>query len=315
MTRLWRSVRHRLEYGLVLAARALDRLLGPRRSAALAAALGRFAYRRLRIRARVVEEQLRRAFPERDDAWIRSIARGAYEHLGREAMMMIRLSRLGPAAVVDATDVVDGMDALRSAVDAGTGAILVTGHYGNWEVCGAALAARGVPVDAVARRQDNPLMDRLINESRTRLGMTVIPMGGATKRSLRSLREGRAVGLVADQDARERGVFVPFFGRRASTYRGPAVLALRSGAPVFVTSATRVPDGRYEVRVRPVPVPTGADPERTEWELTAALASALERQVRADPTQYLWHHRRWKTRPPEEARAMTPGNGEGGNAV
>lgn len=316
LARLRRSARHRGEYALVLLARALDRALGPRRAGALAAALGRFVYRRLRIRAEVVESQLRRAFPDRDEAWIEATARGSYEHLGREGMMMLRLSRLGRGDILSVTEVTEGLQELRAAVRAGTGAVVVTGHLGNWEIGGASLAARGIPMDVVARRQANPLFDRLINDARAGLGMTVIGLGGATKGSLRALRRGHVVALVADQDARQRGLFVPFFGRPASTFRGPAVLALRSGAPVFMGIATRRPDGGYRVRVRRIPVPDSADPERTEWELTAALASALESAVREEPAQYLWHHRRWKTKPPEgRPGGRAEGNGDTRTAV
>ena len=311
---VWTWIRHRLEYGLVRTARAIDRLLGPRRSAAVASALGRFVYRRLRIRADVVEDQLRHAFPDRDDAWIRRVAEGAYEHLAREAMMLIRLSRLGREAVLEATEL-EGEAELRSALAEGKGALIVSGHLGNWEIGGSGVAVRGYPMDAVARRQANPIIDRMVNRARERLGMRIISMGGATKQSLRALREGRTVGLVADQDARARGVFVPFFGRAASTFRGPAVLALRSGAPVLAASAVRRDDGRYRIRLRRVPIPEAATDEEREWALTAALAAALEAAIREHPSQYLWHHRRWKTRPPDEGDALEPGNGAGGATV
>lgn len=318
MTRFRDRVRHRLEYLLVLAARVLDRILGPRRSAALATAIGRFAYLRLRIRATVVESQLREAFPERDEAWIHRVAGGAYEHLAREAMMMIRLSRLGREEVLKVT-YVPGLDDLREALEEGNGVIIFAGHLGNWEVGGAALAARGIPFDAVARSQENPIIDRLINEGRARLGMTIIPMGEATKGSLRSLRAGRVVALIADQDARQRGLFVPFFGRPASTFRGPALLAIRSGAPVFAAASTRRPDGRYRVQLRRVPMPEVDDQARLEWELTARLTAALEAAVREDPAQYLWHHRRWKTQAPARGvaagEAPDEGNGEGDRSV
>ncbi len=331
MSRLLQGLRHLFEYGLVRAARALDHLLGTRRSAALAAALGRWVYRRLRIRADVVEDQLRHAFPDRDEAWILETAAASYGHLAREAMMMIRLSRLGRDAVIEATEV-DGLDALSEALEEGKGALVVSGHVGNWEIGGSAVAARGIPFDAVARRQNNPRVDRLVNRARNRLGMTIIPMGGATRASLRALRNGHVVGLVADQDARERGAFVPFMGRPASTHRGPALLALRSGAPVFAAAAVRQPDGRYRVRMRRVPIPEpggkhGAGGESDdafrEWRLTAELAAALEAVVREHPEQYLWHHRRWKTAPSPEEQARLeqrleraePGNGPGGVSV
>lgn len=291
-----RRAQHRLEYGLILLARGLDRVLGARLSGRLAAALGRVVYRPLGIRRDVVEEQLRRAYPDRGDAWREQVARASYEHLGREGMMLLRLSRLGRDDVIAATDI-DGLEALRAAVDDGRGAVLVAGHFGNWEIGGGSIAARGVPVDAVARPQGNPHFDRLINRARERFGITVIRQGGATKEALRSLRKGRVVALLTDQDARTRGVFVPFFGRPASTHRGPAVLALRTGAPVFMGTAVRRADGRYAVTIREVPVLPAADPEEQADLLTAELAAALESAVREAPGQYLWQHRRWKTSP------------------
>lgn len=294
--RLRRRVQHRLEFALVLLARAIDRVLGDRLSGWVAAFIGRLAYRPLGIRRAVVDEQLREAFPDRDAEWRRAVARSSYEHLGREGMMLLRMSRVGREELIAATDV-EGLDALRAAVDAGRGALLVTGHFGNWEIGGASVAARGVPVDAVARPQTNPHFDRLINRARERLGITVIRRGDATKAALRSLRRGRVVGLVADQDARSRGLFVPFFGRPASTYRGPAVLASRTGAPVFMGTAVRKPDGRYGVTIRPIPMPAIDDPDERADRLTADLAAALEAAVREEPGQYLWQHRRWKTLP------------------
>jgi len=302
-----RAARHRAEYALVLLARGLDHLLGPRLSGALVAALGRFVYTRLGIRAKVVDNQLREAFPDRDRAWREAVARSAYEHLGREGMMMLRLSRLGVEDVLAATEV-EGLDALRAAVDAGTGAVVMTGHFGNWEIGGASVAARGIPLDVVAQRQANPLFDRLINRMRARLGMTVIRRGGATREVLRSLKRGRAVALVADQDARSRGVYVPFFGRPASTHRGPAILALRSGAPVFMGTAVRRDDGGYLVRLRPVPIPDGDDFDERADRLTAALTETLESAVREEPGQYLWQHRRWKS-VPEPGTPVVPARG------
>jgi KDO2-lipid IV(A) lauroyltransferase len=210
---------------------------------------------------------------------------------------LLRLSRLGREDVVAATDV-EGLDALRSALEGGTGVVVVTGHFGNWEVGGAAVAARGIPLDVVAQRQANPLFDRLLNRQRERLGMGVIERGRATRQALRALRSGRVVAFVADQDARRAGVFVPFLGRPASTFRGPVVLALRSGAPVFIGTAERLPDGRYDVRLRRIPDPGGSDPEERARALTAAHTAALEEAVRRRPSQYFWHHRRWKTLPP-----------------
>jgi Kdo2-lipid IVA lauroyltransferase/acyltransferase len=302
-----RKLRHLLEYGLILGARGMDRLLGPRLAERLAAALGRAAYRPLGIRAAVVEAHLRQAFPERDDAWVRRTAAAAYGHLGREGLSLLRLSRLGREQVLAATTLAPEVEALRAAAEAGTGAVVATGHLGNWEVAGAALAARGIPLDAVAQRQANPYFDRMINRARARLGIRVIPRGGATRAALAALAEGRVVALVADQDARGAGVFVPFLGRAASTHRGAAILALRSGAPLFMGVMTRRADGRYEGRVERIPDPPGGDFDEQVRYLTAGFTRALEAVVREHPGQYFWHHRRWKTAPPEPGTGPASG--------
>ena len=292
-----RRLRHRLEYGLVLMVRGLDRLLGARAASALGAALGRAAYRWAGVRRDVAEDQLRRAFPDRPDDWIRETAAASYAHLGREGLTMLRLSRQRREDVLAATEV-EGLDALRAALEPGNGVVMVTGHFGNWEIGGAAVVARGIPLDVIARHQKNPHFDRLVNRARESLGMRVIDRRRATTAALRGLREGRVVAFVADQDARRTGVFVPFFGRPASTYRGPALLALRTGAPVFIGTALRRPGGGYRVVLRPVPLPDAdLDPDERVRRLTAAHAAALEAAVREAPDQYLWQHRRWKTRP------------------
>lgn len=291
--------RHRLEVLLVRMIQGVERVLGRRVAGGLVAGLARIAYRPLGIRRATVEGHLRQAFPDRDERWVRRTAAASYAHLGREGLSLLRLYRLGQEDVVAETRVLEGLDALRAAVADGTGAVLVTGHFGNWEIGGAAIAARGVPLDVVVQRQANPLFDRLINDARVRLGMRTIYRGRATRDALRGLREGRVVAFVADQDARRAGVFVPFLGRPASTFRGPAVLALRSGAPVFIGTAVRAPDGGYDVRIRKIPEPPAGELEERTDALTAAHARALEESVRAHPEQYFWHHRRWKTAPPE----------------
>jgi KDO2-lipid IV(A) lauroyltransferase len=272
---------------------------------ALGGGLGWVAGTVLRIRREVVDQNLARAFPGRDAAWRRRTATACYRSLGREAVIAFRLGR-EPAERVLARSEVLGLDALLEAAR-GPGALLATGHVGNWEVAGGALALRGAPIDAVAVRQRNPLFDRELVANRERLGMRVVYRAGAGAQVLRSLRGGRVPGLLADQDAGPGGIFVEFMGVPASTPRGPALLALRAGARLFGAACVvhPGPPRRYVVHVEPLDVERTGDVDEDVRRLTRAHADFLGRFVAAAPEQYFWQHKRWKT-PPEAASEPPP---------
>lgn len=237
------------------------------------------------------------AFPDRDEAWRREVARVCYRHLGRESVAMLRMSTLDREELVARTRVV-GLEEVERALARGRGLVFVTGHLGNWEIGGAAVAARGVPLAAVALRQGNPLFDRDLVRTREELGLRVIYKIDAPRAVLRTLNAGGSVALVADQNPIRGGISVEFFGRPANTPRGPAVLALRTGAPVFLAVALRVheEDVGYEVTFREVPVEASGDLEADVHALVQAYTSLLEDAIRDAPEQYFWHHRRWKKR-------------------
>ncbi|MBI4521825.1 MAG: lysophospholipid acyltransferase family protein [Gemmatimonadetes bacterium] len=295
------AVSHRLEYAGFRLAAWLASAFPESLALRCGAALGTLTYRLVRIRRADVERHLACVFPERPESWRRAVALACYRHLGREGMALLRLARLGREEIVARTPI-QGLDALTRAIAEGRGALVLTGHLGNWEIAAAALAARGLPIDVVARTQANPLFDRALGELRERLGMRVIRQAEAPRQVLRSLRAGRVVGLLSDQDARRAGVFVKFCGMPASTARGPALFALRARAPVFVGVALRPAGGgaTYDLRLREVAVhPSGVVDEDVR-RITQAHVQVLEDFVREAPSQYFWQHRRWKTRPVQE---------------
>ena len=218
--------------------------------------------------------------------------------MGQETLALASLLRGGLDEVRSRIEDFDGLDELRRALAEGHGVVIVSGHFGNWELAGSTLPAFGFPTDAVMQKLKNPRLTALIRETRTRLGMGLINRVDAWEPMMESLSRGRVVAFVADQDARHRGVFVPFFGRPASTHRSPALLALRAGAPFFVGGVVRTESGRYHawaIRLEP-----GANLSiRGQVEhLTREWTTELERRVRLYPEQYFWHHKRWKTTPP-----------------
>lgn len=294
---------HRLEYLGFRLASVLARALPERAALGFGALLGEVAYRFVGIRREEVERHLALAFPDRPRGWRRRVARESYCHLGREGVVVLRLAAPGAREAQALARVpIAGYEVFERAVGAGRGAIVLSGHLGNWEVGAAALAARGVPLDVVVRGQANPLFDRELRRTRERLGMQVIDQRAAAREVVRSLRAGRVVAMVGDQDAGRGGLFVDFFGMPASTARGPALFALRAGAPIFLGVALRAPGGRvpYDLRLVPLEVERTGVRDEDVRRLTEAYAWGLERLVREAPGQYFWHHRRWKTRPVQE---------------
>lgn len=293
---------HRAEFAAYRAVAGVARRLGERGAEAVGARIGALIHRPFGIRREVTEENLRRAFPERDEAWIRRTAAAAYAHLGREAVAMLRLPALSKREIVGRVDTLpEQLEALARASARGRGVVVATGHFGSWELAGATLAAMGYGISAIYKRLGNPLMDREIRATREALGLHLIDQREGTRAGLEALARGDLLAVVADQDARGKGIFVPFFGRQASTYRGAALLALRANAPLFVGYARRGADG-YIGRIEEIDVPRSGEPEEVVHRMTAAFTARLEAAIRDAPEQYFWQHRRWKTAPPEELR-------------
>jgi KDO2-lipid IV(A) lauroyltransferase len=289
------TVTHRAEYAALRGAVAAMEHLSFARAGTVGERIGRLGYRPFGIRRGVVERQLAAAFPATPPAEIARIAAASYGHLGRTSVETALLPSYEPHQIIDLFEEVRGWSIVEERMARGRGLIVVTGHLGNWELGGAYLAARGLPIDAVARHMANPLFDRYLTRTRQRMGMTVVHDEEAVRRVPRSLRGGRAVAFLADQGTVGlASTWVPFFGRYAKTPRGPAVFALRLGAPIVFGVALRSPTGRYQLTFEPIEVTQTDDRDADVDRIVAEYTLALERWVRRAPEQYFWHHRRWK---------------------
>lgn len=296
-----RALKHGLEYAGFRILLAVLTVVPEALAVRAGALLGLFVGTVLRIRRKDVDRHLARVFADRDARWRARVARRSYMHLGREAVALFRMARWSDEEVRSRTRT-EGVDHIRRALEEGGGVVMLTGHLGNWEVAGAGVAARGVPLDVVGKGMANRRFEEDLFEARARLGMNVIEMDKAPREVLRSLRKGRATAIVADQNMHRHGIFLPFFDRLAATARGPALFALRAGAPVIFGYALREPGWRqrYVIRTMPLEHEVTGELETDVRALMLAYHEMLEEAIRSAPEQYFWQHRRWKTRPPEE---------------
>lgn len=288
MGRRWQRLSPALGKRLGIATGALMRVASPRH-------------------ARIVMTNLRLAFgAEKDPVELAEIARACYRHLGLCLTELIRFPAMSREDVVRMVEL-RGKEHIDAALAAGRGAILLTGHLGNWELCGSRIAAEGYPMNVIARAQRDDRITEYIRHTREAMGMKVLHREVAVRGSLRALKRNEILAILLDQNAGDDGVFVPFFGHLASTAPGAAAFALKTGAAVLPAFGWRNPDGSHTTVVRPaLPVVTTGDRYRDIVANTARYTEEIEKHIRAHPEQWFWLHKRWKARPPEERPRAAP---------
>jgi len=260
----------------------------------LGSILGEIFFRLVRVRREVTLAQLKSSFPEMSPGERTKVGLSCYRNFVFNAVDLLHLHGRGIAEIARYFSV-SGLHLLDKALAGGRGLVIVSFHFGNWELAGSYISGLGYPLNVVVQRIHNPFIDKMATELRLGVGMKIIPRDRALRGSLNALQRNEIVILMADQDARDSGVFVPFFGRYASTPRGPAVIALRRDVPAVMVFVVRRRDGTFEVTFEPIPHGRSGDLERDIEEFTGAFTSRLEAYVRKYPDQWLWLHRRWKT--------------------
>jgi KDO2-lipid IV(A) lauroyltransferase len=297
-----RQLRHDLLYYPFRAALEIGSRLPLAALRPLGRACGRLATLTASRSMRWSDAHIAQAFPEMDAAQRSQLLRAAGRHFGEMLAEVVWLWRASPSEVLQVCTVT-GREHFDRALETGRGVVLTTGHCGNWEVLNAWIGSAGYPMTIAVREAYDPRIDRVASHLRSRFGPEVISRGaGAGRRLAEALHRSRIVGLLIDQDIRDiPSVFVPFFGRDAWTPSGAASLALATGCPIVPGFVHRTADRRHRIELLPpLTTPRTGDPERDVPALTAAATAAIEAQIRAHPEQWVWMHRRWRTRPPEE---------------
>ncbi len=242
------------------------------------------------------------AFPELDQAARGRLLRGCFENLGRLLGVFSKFSTADPKTLQSIIDC-EGLEHLDAARAGGRGIILFTGHVGAWELSSFALSLFGYPLSFLVRRIDNPKIEALVDSRRERLGNRTIDKRSAAREMLQIMQEGGTLGILVDLNTLDReGIFVDFFGVPASTTFMLAKLAVRTDAAVLpVFAPWNKKRRRFLLKIdEPLSVQRSGDDEEDVRRLTQLFTGVVEKYVRRYPDQWLWIHRRWKTRPPGE---------------
>ena len=250
--------------------------------------IARFGYYLLSLRKKDSLKNIATAFPEKSDSEQNMILKKTYSFFAKSFMQFLSLPKSYRYVDIE----VEGQELLDGALEKGHGIILATGHFSKWEIMSAWLGYSGYPCVAVAQRQKNRGADIFFREFREITGMRIIYRKSSLKNMYRILKENKILILGSDQDAKQRGVFVNFFNKPASTPKGVARFHLETGSDIFFISCYVEQNGKHKLQIQPV-VPEG---KSTVKSITQAFTTLLEEKVREFPEQYFWFHRRWKTK-------------------
>ena len=287
-------VGHLLEYFAFSLLGSFVRLWPLRNVQKMGATLGETVYA-IGFRKRITQKNLRNAFPEKNSHELNALARASYRSIGTALFEFLWFPCLTAERVREISRI-ENPHVVRELHARGKGIILLTAHFGNWELLAQGMHVElGLPISIIVKPQSNPLVDARINRWRTRWGNKVVPMGIAVREILRTLNEQGVVGVVADQSAPKESTAVDFFGRKAPTYEGPAVFSLKTGAPLMIGFAVRQADGTYRSHFEEIPsADLSGFTEGNILELTRRHVAVTEQYIRQYPDHWMWMHKRWK---------------------
>lgn len=291
-----------LEYSIARSLVATFGVLPLRLALIVGPALGWLAYHVSGKLRRMGERNLELAFPEISRQERRRLLRGCFENLGRLLGVFSHFANTSPNALRRKIEC-EGIEHIDASRESGRGVILFTGHVGVWELSSFALSLFGFPLSFLVRRLDNPKIEALIDRARTRLGNRTIDKRSAAREMLQILNAGGMLGILVDLNTLDReGIFVDFFGVKASTTFMLAKLALRTEADVLPVFAPWDRErARFLLKIgAPLKFVRTGNEEEDVHRLTQLFTTVVETYVRRYPEQWLWIHRRWKTRPPGE---------------
>lgn len=289
-----------MQYAVVAGIVSLVRWMPRHMARRTGAALGWLAYHSSEKLRRVGDRNLQIAFPASSAEERRHRLKRTFRHLGWQVAEFCQMGRYGADTVASDVMRYDGLEHYLAAKEAGKGVLVLTGHLGAWELSSFVHSLLGHPMGMVIRRLDNPLVDRMVNRIRCQHGNSVLHKDDFARGLLHAMHRGETVGILMDTNMTPpQGVFVPFFGEAACTASGLARVARKTGAAVLPGFLLwEEAEERYVLRFgAPLVLQLTDDAEADALSNTALFARVTEEYIRRYPDQWLWLHRRWKTRP------------------
>jgi KDO2-lipid IV(A) lauroyltransferase len=285
----------RIEYILFISLSFIVRLLGLSLSRRLSYLLAVFFYFIVPIRKKTVKENLQKAFPGYSKSKINKIAFGSYLSFCITLVEILYLPGISKSELESSVLYTD-IPLIREKYNEGKGVIFLGAHFGNWEYIALTVAVKlDIPITVIVKSQRNTLVTNWLDNMRVKWGNKIVPLGISIRQVYKELKEKKIVAMVADQRGPSEGIRISFMGRKASVFIGPALLALKTGAPIIFGVTIRQPDFSYKTAIEIIN--TEDLPEEEELkiaELSQRHVSVLEKYIKQFPEQWLWMHKRWK---------------------
>ncbi|MDD3730523.1 MAG: lysophospholipid acyltransferase family protein, partial [Endomicrobiaceae bacterium] len=282
-----RKIKHYIEYISLRTVMFFLYLMPVKAAKKIGLLIAEFAFYFVPVRKKHVIESLTIAFPSKNRKEILKIAKDVYRQFVITVVEFIFFRKMTGEEIKDMYEDSD-FKLMEDSLKQGKGAVLLSGHFGNWELLAKSFAQR-YPTSVIVAQQSNPMVDKLMNETRTIKGFNTIYKDSLVFRAVsRALKRNEFVAILADQDAGRQGVFVPFFGRLASTAKGPAAFALRCGCPIIAAFAVRKPDGKYKTVPVEIKKPEGVEEEKAIEMIMAEYSRILQKQIEEYPPYWFW---------------------------
>lgn len=301
MKRLFKTLIDALVYGVFMLIGAIVRRLSIERVYRLGEVVGNWLYERVKLRRKLVETNLRLCFPEKSEAERSKIARQVYIEQAQSLFEIMRAPLIRSKADAERMFEVENFHLVEKCYAEGKGAIVVSAHFGNWELKAMCWAFLAKPCAIVYKPFSNKFLDKKMLEWRTLGGNEFISMSDAPKLGLKRLREGKLLALLSDQAAHSDDYFTTFLGRDAAIFLGAAVFALRTKLPVILSMPRRIGVGRHRLELTEIKTDDLTFSADNVKVLAERYTRAIESYIRRYPDQWFWLHNRWKRTPPHKA--------------